>query len=98
MLKAAALDVSQIHPLTDFLRNAKSHIARLKESGGPEVLTVNGRAEIVVQDAAAYQILLEKVERADLIASLREALSQAQNGETISLDSLEAELNEIYGV
>jgi hypothetical protein len=37
---------------------------RLKLSGRPEVLTINGKAELVVQDAAAYQRLLEAVERA----------------------------------
>ena len=35
------LDAREIHPLTDFLRNHKAHVARLKESGTPEVLTVN---------------------------------------------------------
>ena len=30
-LEAAMLDTRQIHPLTDFLRNHKAHIARLKK-------------------------------------------------------------------
>jgi hypothetical protein len=37
---------------------------RIKLSGRREVLTINGKAELVVQDAAAYQRLLEAVERA----------------------------------
>ncbi len=36
------LDTREIHPLTDFLRNHKAHVARLKETQAPEVLTVNG--------------------------------------------------------
>src|SRR6266852_9884190 len=44
------LDPRQIHSLTDFLRHHKAHLARLKETKTPEVLTVNGRAEVVIQD------------------------------------------------
>ena len=58
------LDVREIHSVTDFLRNHKSHITRLKETRRPQVLTVNGRAEVVVQDAESYQELLDRLERA----------------------------------
>jgi hypothetical protein len=50
------LDTREIHPLTGFLRNHKAHVTRLKETQAPEVLTVNGKAEVVVQDAASYQL------------------------------------------
>ena len=54
------LDTRQIHSLTDFLRNHKAHLARLKETKTPEILTVNGRAEVVIQDAESYQGLCRK--------------------------------------
>jgi len=53
------LDVREIHPLTDFLRNHKAHVTRLKETHAPEVLTVNGKAEIVIQDAESYQRMID---------------------------------------
>ena len=49
--------------LTDFARNAKAHLRRLKRTGRPELLTVNGKAEVVVQSATSYQRLLEALER-----------------------------------
>ena len=98
MLKTFAIDAREIHPLTDFLRNAKAHIAHLKETGGPEVLTVNGRAEVIVQDAASYQQMLDRLERAELVASLREAISQISEGKGIPLEELEAELGKSYGL
>jgi hypothetical protein len=58
--------IEDIASLTDFHRNSKSHIKRLKLSGRPEVLTMNGKAVVVVQDAAAYQKLLAVVDRARL--------------------------------
>jgi len=51
-----------IGSLTDFARNAKAHLRRLKRTGRPELLTVNGKAEVVVQNASAYQRLLEALE------------------------------------
>jgi len=52
-----------IRSFTDFARNAKSHIDRLRRTGRPELLTVNGKAEVVVQNAAAYQRLIESLEK-----------------------------------
>lgn len=52
-----------ITSLTDFAKNAKAHIKRLKRSGRPELLTVNGKAEVVVQNASAYQRLIESLEK-----------------------------------
>jgi PHD/YefM family antitoxin component YafN of YafNO toxin-antitoxin module len=59
------LDLRQVYSLTDFLRNHREHIARLSESRAPMVLTIKGKAAVVVQDAAAYQDLLERLERAE---------------------------------
>jgi PHD/YefM family antitoxin component YafN of YafNO toxin-antitoxin module len=53
--------LQDIRSLTDFQRNTKSHLRRLKSSGRPEVLTVNGRAELIVQDAAAYEETLDAI-------------------------------------
>jgi antitoxin Phd_YefM of type II toxin-antitoxin system len=52
-----------IGSLTDFARNIKGHIKRLKRTGRPELLTVNGKAEVVVQSAFAYQRLIETLEK-----------------------------------
>lgn len=53
--------LQDIRPLTDFQRNTKSHLRRLKSSGRPEVLTINGRPELIVQDAAAYEETLDAI-------------------------------------
>src|SRR5947209_12234278 len=56
---------------------------QMKQSGNPVVLTVNGKAEVVVQDAAAYQRLLERAEKAEMIEFLREAQADADAGRTV---------------
>ncbi len=55
------INLHDIRSLTDFQRNTKKHLRRLKSSGRPEVLTVNGTAEVVVQDARAYEEMLDTI-------------------------------------
>src|SRR6266849_178905 len=66
------IDLSQdIHSLSDFKRKTTEFLARMKKSGHPVVLTINGKAELVVQDAASYQRLLALAERAEMMECLR---------------------------
>jgi len=53
--------LQDIRSLTDFQRNTKAHLRRLKSTGRPEVLTVNGKAELIVQDAAAFEDMLDAI-------------------------------------
>jgi prevent-host-death family protein len=71
----------EIHPLTDFKRNTTELVRQMKETGKPIVLTINGRAELVVQDAGSYQKLLELVERLEAIAGIRKGLEESKQGE-----------------
>ena len=57
------IKTEDIGSLTGFARNTKAHLKRLKRTGRPELLTVNGKAEVVVQSASAYQRLLESLEK-----------------------------------
>lgn len=78
------LDLSQdIHSLSHFKRNTSEFMARLKKSGHPVVLTVNGKSEVVVQDVAAYQRLLELAEKAEMMEFLRQSKAEADAGKTI---------------
>ena len=74
-----------IDSLTNFKRNTADYLAKLHKSGEPVVLTVNGKAEVVVQDAAAYQKLVEaaaEAERMETIAAIREGLADVAAGRT----------------
>ena len=82
------VDLTNIRSLSDFQRNAREHIRRLRKTGKPEVLTVNGQAEIVIQSAEAYQKLLDALDLADSVRTLRERLTAAVQGE----DGVPAEL------
>lgn len=62
--------VEDIQSLSEFQRNTRAHIRRLGKTRRPAVLTVNGKAKVVVQDAAAYQELLDQLEYAKTAAAL----------------------------
>lgn len=65
-----------IYPVSDFSRKPAEHIKRLKKTGKPEILTVNGKAQLVIQDAKAYE------EMVALLDSLEDiALSAKQHDE-----------------
>ena len=85
------IDLSQdIHSLSNFKRRTAEFLARMKKSGHPVVLTVNGTAELVVQDAASYQRLLERAERAEMMEFLLESCADIEAGRTEpALEALE---------
>jgi len=59
------IELKNIYSLTDFKRNAKEFVDRIKATHSPIVLTVNGKAEVVVQDAEAFQTLCDRVQQAE---------------------------------
>lgn len=81
-----------IHSLTDFKRNTNDFVKQMKETKSPIVLTVNGKAELVVQDAESYQALLEVVERAAGIEGIRRGLEQMKQGEGRPADEIFSEM------
>lgn len=76
------IDLNEIHSLTDWQRDTKRHIERLKQTGKPQVLTINGKAEVIVQDAGSYQELLETIDRLEAIAGIRRGLEEVAQGKT----------------
>jgi prevent-host-death family protein len=71
---------------TDFKRNTAEFLRQLKESGNPVVLTINGKAELVVQDAASYQRLFDLAERLETIQAVKESLASADRSEGTPMD------------
>ena len=67
---------SDIHTVTDFSRKPAEHIKRLSESKRPELLTVNGKAAVVVQDAETYEKMATLAEYAESVQSIRQAMAE----------------------
>lgn len=87
-----------IHSLTDFKRKTAEFLKRMKETGHPMVLTVNGKAELVVQDAEAYQRFLEVIERAEAIEGIRKGLESVKRGRTRPVEEAFAAIRRKHGI
>ena len=58
---------------------------------------MNGRAELVVQDAESYQLILERLDRAETLASIRRGIEQFDEGQGIPADEAEERLRKKHG-
>ena len=74
------IDLTEMCSLTEFQRNAKEHVEQLNRTGRPRVLTVNGKAALVVQDAASYQKLIDEKDRLEAIAGIERGLADLKAG------------------
>ena len=92
------INLDDIQSLTDFKRNTTKYLKKMKRTKGPVVLTVNGRAEIVVQDAKAYQEMLERVERAETVAAVRRGIDEFERGEGRPAREALEELRRKHGI
>lgn len=92
------IQLQNIHSLTDFLRNAKDYVSRLKKTGQPEVLTINGEAQLVVQDAESYQKLLDAMDRLEAIAGVRRGLEQMHRSEGRTIEAFDAHMRDKYSI
>jgi prevent-host-death family protein len=90
-------DLREVRSVTEFQRNLKGYVGKLKKKKNPMVLTVNGRAELVVQGAASYQALLDRLEHAEILAACREGIAQIERGEGIPLEEAMERIRRKHG-
>lgn len=79
-VEVSVIDLREVRSVTEFQRNAREYVGRLRDSKTPLVLTVNGRAELVVQDAASYQEMLDRLEELEAVAAIRRGLRDVKSG------------------
>jgi prevent-host-death family protein len=77
------LDITKdIQSLTTFRRRSGDFMEHLRKSKRPVILTVKGKAAAIVQDAEAYQRLLDIAARADAEEGIRQGLEDVKKGKT----------------
>ena len=91
------IDLREVRSVTEFQRNIREYVGRLKEKKTPLVLTVNGRAELVVQDASSYQDMLDRLEHAEAVAAIRRGVEQGERGEGITVKEARKRLRKKHG-
>ncbi|MGA7501023.1 MAG: type II toxin-antitoxin system Phd/YefM family antitoxin [Isosphaeraceae bacterium] len=90
------LDIkSDINSLSNFKRKTPEFLRQLKETGHPIVLTINGKAELVVQDTASYQKLIELAERVERMEALQASINDMRAGKVVPVEDMLAEVRQL---
>jgi prevent-host-death family protein len=93
------LDIGKdIHSMSDFKRNTSEFLEQIRGSGHPLVLTINGKARVVVQDAASYQKLLDRVDELEALDGIKRGLADVEAGRVTPLRRFEREFRAKRGL
>jgi len=93
------IDITKdIQSLTTFRRRSGDFMKQLKKTRRPVVLTVKGKAAAVVQDAAAYQRLLDIAAIADAQEGIRQGLEDVKQGKIRSAREFFADFEAEHGI
>jgi prevent-host-death family protein len=87
-----------IQSLTTFRRKSGQFLKQIKKTKRPIVLTVNGKAEAIVQDAEEYQRLLDIAARGDVYEAIRQGLDDIAHGRTRPAKEVFAEMRRRYRI
>ncbi|MGS2722749.1 type II toxin-antitoxin system Phd/YefM family antitoxin [Porticoccus sp. GXU_MW_L64] len=80
------MQTTDIYPVSDFNRKPSEHIKRIQETKNPEVLTVNGKAALVMIDPESFDQLRQDAELSRTLEEIAAAKAQIENGQYQSLD------------
>lgn len=89
---------NDIRSLTEFKRDSSRLMSRMKKTKRPMALTVNGKAELVVQTAAEYQKLLDRIEKLETIEGIRRGLESMKAGRGVPLEEFDARMRAKYNI
>jgi prevent-host-death family protein len=93
------LDITKdIQSLTTFRRRSGDFIKQLKKSKRPVVLTVKGKAAAIVQDAEAYQRLLDIAAGANAGEAIRQGLDDVARGRTRAAREVFDQIRRKHGI
>jgi prevent-host-death family protein len=93
------MDITKdIQAMTTFRNHSAQFLRHLKKTKRPLILTVNGKAAAVVQDAEAYQRLLDLAAEASAVEGIRQGLEDAANGRVRDAREALNEMRAKYGI
>ena len=93
------MDITKdIQPMTTFRNRSADFMKRIRETGRPMVLTVNGKAAAVLQDAESYQHLLDLAAQANADEGIRQGLEDMKTGQTRPAPEVFRELRAIHDI
>ncbi len=97
--KGDNLDVAyQVLSFRRFQQDTKGFTTQIKKTGRPLVLTVNGKARFVVQDAESYEQMLQLIDRLETIDGIRRGLDDIEHGRVRPAEEVFEEIRQKYKI
>jgi prevent-host-death family protein len=90
--------ITDTQPLTAFRDHPEEFLQQLKATHRPITLTVNGQPEVVIQEAAEYQRLLDIAAQAEEDEAIRQGVEDMHAGRTQPLDEVFEEIRAQYAI
>ncbi len=88
-----------IQTVSQFKQNASKLVKQIQQTKQPIILTVNGKAAIVLQDAETYQTMAARRDYDLTVAAIKEALTEFDDRENWSThEEVFAELRRNNGI
>jgi len=87
-----------IQSLSVFKRDTSKFMRQLKKTKEPIVLTVNGKASMVVQDAESYEQLLRAKDRLDALEGIQRGLADVRAGRVTDSEIFFKEFEAKYNI
>ena len=89
---------ADVGSLAQFTQNPQTFLQQVRDTGRPIVLEENGEPALVVQDAAAYQRMLEQIDRTEAIEGIQRGLCEMQDGLGEPAEKVFEELGNEFGL
>ena len=68
-------------PISDFVRNASEHTARIRRTNRAEILTQHGKPSLAVLPAEEFERLMEAKDYLDTVEAIRAGLDAVEPGQ-----------------
>jgi PHD/YefM family antitoxin component YafN of YafNO toxin-antitoxin module len=70
----------------------------MRKTGNPVVLTINGKADVVVQDASSYQRLLDYIDEMEALEGIKRGLADVEAGRVTPVEKFEKDFRKKHGI
>lgn len=85
-------------PVAEFAKDPEKVLEEVRQSHRPITLTAEGKADVVVQDAAEYEKLLARLDRMDAIQGIQRGLEDVAAGRVRPVEEFFAEFRAKHGI
>lgn len=90
-MSMSGVKMNEVFPISDFVRNASEHTARIRRTNRAEILTQHGKPSLAVMPAEEFERLMEARDYLESVAAIQAGLDAAEAGQFESAEQVIAD-------